>query len=216
MPPGREEIMNVDYLIQRMLLRKTCVLHGSARLGRSARIRNITDRDGAITVLDGSIIMGELLTYAPYGRVAIGEWCYVGEHSRLWSAASIKVGNRVLIGHGVNIFDNLVHPLKASERHEQFKQIATTGHPSIDLGGRSVIIQNDVWIGAGAIVLRGVTIGEGAIVAAGAVVTKDVPANCIVAGNPAMIVRDLDASKDDVVGDDGRLHIVVCGAAGVV
>lgn len=208
--------MNLDYLVQRVLRRKTCVFYGTGRLGRSARIRNITDRDGAITISHGSIVMGELLAYAPYGRVAIGEWCYVGEHSRLWSAASIKIGNRVLIAHGVNIFDNLVHPINAAERHEQFKHIATTGHPNIDLGGQTIIIHDDVWIGAGAIVLRGVTIGEGAIIAAGAVVTKDVPSNCIVAGNPATIVRNLDASKDDVVEDKGRLNVIVSSATGVV
>ena len=53
----------------------------------------------------------------------------------------------------------------------------------------AVIIENDVWVGAGAIILSGVNIGNGAIVAAGAVVTKDVPAYSIVGGNPARVIR---------------------------
>lgn len=57
-------------------------------------------------------------------------------------------------------------------------------------------IENDVWIGAGAIVLPGITIGEGAIVGAGAVVTKDVPAHAVVAGNPARVIRYLEGFQD--------------------
>jgi acetyltransferase-like isoleucine patch superfamily enzyme len=56
-----------------------------------------------------------------------------------------------------------------------------------------VKICDDAWIGAGAFVLRGVTVGEGGVVAAGAVVTKDVPPYSIVAGNPAVLVRELSA-----------------------
>jgi acetyltransferase-like isoleucine patch superfamily enzyme len=135
--------------------------------------------------------MGELMTFAHGGNISIGEWCYVSSGSRVWSAASIQIGDRVLIAHNVNIFDSLTHPLDATARHEHFKAISTVGHPrQIDLGERPVIIHEDVWIGAGAFVLRGVTIGACAIVAAGAVVTRDVPANCIVAGNPAAIVRE--------------------------
>lgn len=186
--------MNVDLLIQKLLRRPTCVLATGARLGRSARIRNIVGNREAISVGSGSIVMGELLTFGHGGKIFIGEWCYIGEGSRIWSGSSIIIHDRVLIAHGVNVFDNLIHPLDAAERHKQFKQIATVGHPRhIDLGDRPVVIEEDAWIGAGAIVLRGVTIGKGAIVGAGSVVTKDVPAGCIVAGNPAKIVREIPA-----------------------
>jgi acetyltransferase-like isoleucine patch superfamily enzyme len=56
-----------------------------------------------------------------------------------------------------------------------------------------VIISDNVWIGMNAIILKGVTIGENSVVAAGAVVTKSVPANCVVAGNPATLARELAA-----------------------
>lgn len=58
------------------------------------------------------------------------------------------------------------------------------------------ICSNKVWIGFNAIILKGVTIGEGAIVAAGAVVTKDVPAWTVVAGNPAVVVKKLKANDN--------------------
>ena len=98
----------------------------------------------------------------------------------------------MLISHSANVFDNLTHPLRAEERHRQVQQIFTRGHPDdISLDESPVKICDDAWVGAGAMVLRGVTVGQGAIVAAGAVVTKDVAAFSIVAGNPAVLVREL-------------------------
>jgi acetyltransferase-like isoleucine patch superfamily enzyme len=91
----------------------------------------------------------------------------------------IKIGNRVLIGSGALIIDNDLHPIVAEGRRYS-KQIHA----------EEVVIGNDVFIGARSIVLKGVHIDDGAIVGAGAVVTKDVPAFAIVAGNPARIVGD--------------------------
>ena len=114
------------------------------------------------------------MTFGHGGRISIGEWCYVGAGTRIWSAASIEIGNRVLISHSANVFDSLTHPLQAAARHEQVRQIFTSGHPrEISLDESPVKIGDDAWIGAGAMVLRGVSVGEGGVVAAGAVVTKD-------------------------------------------
>lgn len=132
------------------------------------------------------------MVFAHGGSISVGEWCFVGKGTRVWSAGSIDIGDRVLISHNVNIFDSLTHPLSARKRHSQFKAIMLTGHPSdIDLGEQPVTIANDAWVGANACVLRGVSIGEGAVVAAGSVVTKDVPPYTIVAGNPARVIRGL-------------------------
>jgi acetyltransferase-like isoleucine patch superfamily enzyme len=60
---------------------------------------------------------------------------------------------------------------------------------------RPVVIGQNVWIGSGGIILSGVTIGDGAVVAAASVVTKDVPANALVAGNPARVIRFLNAAE---------------------
>lgn len=91
------------------------------------------------------------------------------------AARNIFIGDRVLIGSGALIFDSDFHPLEAGVRH-----------------GRGVcapiVIEDDAFIGARAIVLKGVTIGKGAIVGAGAVVTKDVPAGAHVGGNPAKVI----------------------------
>ena len=184
--------INFHYLLRRLAGKPTCDKHLTARLGPAARIINIGKDSALIRIGAGSIVDGDLLTFAHGGRITVGEWCYIGEGSRLWSAAHIDIGDRVMISHNVNIFDNLTHPVDPASRHRHFRAIATAGHPrQIDLGERPVHIEDDAWIAAGAMVLRGVTVGKAAIVGAGAVVTHDVPPFAIVAGNPARVIRYL-------------------------
>jgi acetyltransferase-like isoleucine patch superfamily enzyme len=184
--------MNIDYLVQRCIGRATCRLRHDPVLGSTARIRNIRGDSDKIVVGSHTRILGELLAFAHGGEIRIGELCYVGEGSRIWSAASVVIGNRILISHSANVFDSLTHPLDTGTRHQQVKDIFERGHPrSISLDEGPVDICDDAWVDAGAVVLRGVTIGEGGVVAAGAVVTKDVPPYTIVAGNPAVLVREL-------------------------
>ena len=181
-----------------LLGRPTCRKHATARLHPAARIINIGTSSDSIRIGASSIVQGELLVFAHGGRIHVGSSCFIGAGTRIWSAASIDIGDRVMISHGVNIFDNLTHPLDPQQRARHFEQISTTGHPrDVDLGERPVVIDDDAWIAAGAIVLRGVKIGRGAIVGAGAVVTHDVPPLGVVAGNPARLVRYVDASPSE-------------------
>lgn len=141
-------------------------------------------------------VEGELLVFSHGGKIVIGDWCFIGRGTRIWSGASIVIGSRVLISHNVNIFDNLTHPLDPRERHAHFRQIFLEGHPrDIHLSDMPIVIEDDAWIGAGATILRGVHVGKGAIIGAGAVVTKDVPSMHVVAGNPARIMGSLNAQQ---------------------
>ena len=195
---------NFHYFLRRLAGKPTCDMHPTARLGRSARIINIGNESALIRIGASTIVEGSLLTFAHGGRITVGEWCYVGEGSRIWSAGQIDIGNRVMISHNVNIFDNLTHPVDPFSRHQHFRAIATAGHPHlIDLGERPVRINDDAWIAAGAMVLRGVTVGKAAIVGAGAVVTHDVPPFAIVAGNPARVIRYVTSAETDT-GDVGN------------
>jgi acetyltransferase-like isoleucine patch superfamily enzyme len=155
--------------------------------------RHIAD---SIVVGAHTHIRGQLFTFGHGGQISMGEYCYLGENSKIWSGAEIKIGDRVLIGHNSSIFDSDTHPLNPRERHAQYVEIITTGHPAhIDLRDEPVSIEDDVWIGCNVVVLKGVTIGKGAVVGAGSIVTKDVPSYVIVAGNPARIVRELSADE---------------------
>jgi acetyltransferase-like isoleucine patch superfamily enzyme len=160
-----------------------------------ARIINLQKKD-AVRIGAFTHIKGEIFTFGHGGTIQIGDYCYLGEGSRIWSAKRITIGHRVLISHNVSIFDSRTHPVSARHRHEQFKQIILSGHPkSLALHERTVVIADDVWIGCMSIVLAGVTIGEGAIVGAGSVVTKDVPPWTIVAGNPARVIREIPVDE---------------------
>lgn len=188
--------------IMRMLARlrgsATVILQPGAQLTNTSRIHNMGKNDSDIIIGSHSIVRGELLRFAHGGCINIGKYCYIGEGTRIWSGCNITIGDHVLIAHNVSVFDNLTHPMDWQRRREHFKAIVEVGHPSlIDLGDKPIKIEDDVWIGAHALIMRGVTIGARAVVAAGAVVTKDVPASTIVAGNPATPIRNLDDIQDE-------------------
>jgi Hexapeptide repeat of succinyl-transferase len=97
----------------------------------------------------------------------------------LVAAEYIKLGDRVTLGSNVTIVDTDFHPLDPDERNRDFNR------------GRHapVIIEDDVFVGMNSIILKGVTVGHGSVVGAGSVVTTNVPAGTIVAGNPARPIR---------------------------
>jgi acetyltransferase-like isoleucine patch superfamily enzyme len=97
---------------------------------------------------------------------------------------SINIGNNVLIGSGAVITDNDAHPINPFRR-EEASQILK----------RPVLIEDDVFIGARAMILKGVTVGKGALIGAGAIVTSNVPPYSIAAGNPAKVVGDVRDPK---------------------
>jgi len=163
-----------------------------------AKVNNMRGDKTKIKIGNHTHIRGFLQLFAQGGQIEIGDFCYIGEESRIWSAQEIKIGNRVLIAHNVNIHDNVSHPLDSSLRNLDFKRIIGVEKANVnifDLRTQAVYIKNDAWIGFNVIILKGVTIGEGAIVGAGSVVTKDVPDWTIVGGNPAKIIRTIPENE---------------------
>ena len=106
-------------------------------------------------------------------------------------AKKIKIGDNVFIAWNVNIFDHNSHSLDYNVRRRDLPCLFNKKKTWDDVVIRPTIIEEDVWIGVNAIILKGIIIGKGAIVAAGAVVTKNVPPNTIVAGNPAKVIKEL-------------------------
>jgi acetyltransferase-like isoleucine patch superfamily enzyme len=167
-------------------------INKSARIYPGARLENYCTSPSSIVINNRSHIRGRLVTMPPQGAISIGEDCYVGEGTNMWSCKSIVIGNRVLIAHNVNIHDSNAHPLDAGLRGDHFRHICSSGFSGFEydsITSDRIIIEDDVWIGFNAIILKGVTIGKCAIVGAGAVVTKNVEPGTMVAGNPAIVVR---------------------------
>lgn len=178
---------------------RDCIIGKNSTVAAEGRIENLAGGKDRVHIGDNCFIRAHLLTYGHGGRIKIGDWCYIGEGSKIWSMHNIFIGNRVLISHGVNIHDGSAHSMDATERHEHYKAILTTGHPRSaellpGLKSAEVIIEDDVWINFGVTILKGVKIGKGSIIAAGSIVTHDVPANSIYINKitPLIVPRETD------------------------
>jgi acetyltransferase-like isoleucine patch superfamily enzyme len=201
-------VKSVPFLIFKVLLyaqskisaihyRQISNIHPSTKLLPGSKIINVIGLSEAIEIGENTLIAGEVMTFKHGGRVKVGSYCYIGERSKIWSLDQIQIGDRVFISHNVNIHDTNSHPIDAKARHEHFKQILAVGYPSDSIGIYSspIFIEDDVWIGFNSTILKGVTIGKGSIIGASSVVTKDVPPNTIVAGNPAIIIRKINENE---------------------
>lgn len=124
----------------------------------------------------------------------LGDYVYANFNLTLVDDTDIYVGNNVMFGPNVTI--------------------ATAGHPILpELREKGyqfnipVHIGNNVWIGAGSIVLPGVTIGDNTVIGAGSVVTKDIPANCVAFGSPCKVVREISDHDKEFYFKDMRIDI---------
>ena len=111
----------------------------------------------------------------------------IGNNTHLGYQVTISIGEKVIIGDNV-LISNLLNIL-SYDGHPIDPQGRMFGMPPERTGKDFIIIEDNVWIGVNCTVLKGVTIGRNSVVAAGSVVTKTVPPNCVVAGNPARIIR---------------------------
>ena len=153
---------------------------------------------GGIRIGAGTFIRGDIQCLRECGQIEIGYDCYVGAGTHIWSTDSITIGNKVLIAHNCNIFDDTTHPIDAVERNDDFINICKNGKWKVydTCYSAPIYIGDDAWIGCNCTILKGVTIGEGAIVGAGSVVTKNVEPYTMVVGNPAKFIKKIRKTKD--------------------
>lgn len=119
--------------------------------------------------------------YIDYGKpVTIGKGCFIQQCCTFFGRGGITIGNEVFIGPKVNLI-TINHDPNPENRSATY--------------GRPIIIEDKVWIGINSTILPGVKIGYGAIIGAGSVVTKDVPAMTIVAGNPARFIKKIEKNE---------------------
>jgi acetyltransferase-like isoleucine patch superfamily enzyme len=177
-------------------LRTAWLLIHSARCMVGLRLRGartgLVTCEGRLPVVigDGTIRTGRLSLRAPRvpiligaesaGELHIGDRTFLNEGVQIVAASLIRIGPDCRIGDFAAIHDSDHHPVEQS---------ATTRHAPVTVG-------RNVWISRDAIVLPGVSIGDHAVIGAGAVVTADVPARTLVAGNPARVIRTLEAADE--------------------
>lgn len=138
------------------------------------------------------VIFSPTQSYFLYKTIELGNHIYIGPGAKfLASDSSIKIGDKVSFGPNVSIIggnhsSHIVGKFMAD--YEISDKLLSDDQP--------VIIENDVWVGAGAIILKGVTIGRGAIIAAGAIVTKDIPPYAVAVGIPAKVLKYRWSAED--------------------
>lgn len=115
--------------------------------------------------------------YCCYGyNIVMGEGTYINFNCNFVDDGKIVIGRKVMFGPGVTIA-TVGHPI-----HPKLREYMYTD---------SVNIGDNCWIGAGATICPGVSIGENTVIGAGSVVTRDIPANCVAAGNPCKVIREI-------------------------
>ncbi len=120
--------------------------------------------------------------YYDYGsNIKVGKNVFLNFNCCILDVMEVKMGDNALIGPNVQIY-TAIHPMDAKTRSSLLEF------------AKPIKIGNDVWIGGGAIICPGVTIGDRVVIGAGAVVTKDVPDDVFVGGNPAKIIKAIDNS----------------------
>jgi maltose O-acetyltransferase len=118
--------------------------------------------------------------YCVYGQnITIGDHVYLNTLCTILDCNQVHIGHHVMIGPHVQIYTP-AHDLRAEARTQGWEV------------AKPIVIEDNVWIGGGAILLPGVTVGRNAVVGAGAVVSRDVPANTVVVGNPARVIREIE------------------------
>ena len=118
-----------------------------------------------------------------YGyNIEIGENFYSNHNLTILDCNKVKFGDNVFIGPNCSFYCAM-HPLDIKTRNEGLEY------------SKPITVGNNVWFGGNVVVLAGVTIGDGVVVGAGSVVTKDVPNNVVIAGNPAKIIKEIVQNK---------------------
>lgn len=115
------------------------------------------------------------------GEIKMGDYCLISPGVRISAAESIQIGDNCMFAANVYISDSDWHGV-----YNRIRPFRCT---------KPLVIANNVWLGERVIVCKGVTIGENAIVGAGSVVTKDIPANSIAAGNPARVIKTINPKR---------------------
>jgi len=146
-----------------------------ARYNREARPEILSELLGGL----GESVWIEPPFFCDYGEnIFVGDGFYANTGCVVLDCARVEIGDRVLFAPNVQMYA-ATHPVEA--------EIRASGLEC----ARPITIGDDVWIGGGAIVLPGLAIGDRSVVGAGSVVSKDVPADVLVAGNPARVIREL-------------------------
>lgn len=147
---------------------------------------------------EGCYLQGPI--YFDYGTfTTMGTNCYANFNFTVLDICPVHIGDNVFFGPNCTIATPM-HPFRWQEQNMKRREDGTLGD---DEYGRPVTIGSNCWIASNVVIVGGVTIGEGCVIGAGSVVTKDIPANSLAAGNPCRVIREI--TEQDSIRDIAEL-----------
>ena len=165
---------------------------GTLILGEHAFKRFRAKQPEALVIGSNCTMDGVHFAVEAEGRVSIGDYCYF-TNAVLLCELELRIGNYVVIGWNASIADSDFHPIAPAERIADAVACSPLGNgrtrPTV--AKRPVIIEDDVWIGPNATILKGVHIGAGAFIEAGSLITRDVAPRARMLGNPAQVIGEV-------------------------
>lgn len=160
---------------------------------RTAILDELLPNRGADVYLQGPI-------YFDFGtNISMGKGSYANFNLTVLDEGKVTIGENVFIGPNVSML-TAIHPLRYQERNSFFNP-TTQSVTNLEYT-KPIVIEDNCWIAANVTICGGVTIGEGCVIGAGSVVTKDIPANSLAAGNPCKVIRPITES-DNVITPSG-------------
>ena len=170
-----DPLLRQERLLTRRLLKRFNTTHPDEVDARVALLKELFGHIGGAIEIEPPF-------YCDYGyNICVGDNFYANFDCVILDCAKVRIGHDVLLAPGVHIY-TATHPLDADTRVQKLER------------AQPVSIGSRVWIGGGAIVNPGVSIGDDSVIGAGSVVTKDVPAKVLAAGNPCKVIRGLEAA----------------------
>ena len=179
---------------------KLLIRMGNSKLSKSFNVRFSGNTDKCLVIGDESILENSIVFERNGGHINIGNNTFIGSGTKLISVNKISIGNNVQISWNVTIYDHNGYSLNFEDRKKEFYKIFNNyGSKNMlsefdwfKVKTAPIVVEDDSWIGFGAVILKGVTVGRGAIVAAHSVVTQDVESFTVVMGNPAKVIKRLN------------------------
>ena len=154
------------------------VFHGIGLVGRRARIS--IAKNGRLHMGD-RVILADDAELQAIGQLHLGKHIVINRFSRIVAVEKITVGDNVTVAQFVSILDHDHKIEKQADGTIRIKGYETA----------PIVIGSNIWIGDKVSILKGVTIGDNVVIGAHSLINKDIPSNCVVAGNPARIIKEL-------------------------
>ncbi|MFC5446783.1 acyltransferase [Paenibacillus aestuarii] len=146
---------------------------------------NVTIKSSFLSNLVGLYQRTIIIARTPEAEIRIGDNVGISG-ATIYARKSITIGENTLIGGNAKILDNDFHPIEIEARNADVKE---------KIGTRPIMIGKNCFIGCNSLILKGTVLGDGCVVGAGAVVSGKFEENCVIAGNPAKVIKRLEISK---------------------